>query len=188
MGGVEALRPVGEPLGPVDAELLDGRVRQLDRQALRVVLGAHDERQHRRDEGDPGDPVLTMPGQVASHLGAAGRMPDDGHVTQVEVLDQTGDVIGEGVEVVTGTRPIGATVPAPVEQHASVSLLHEERHLVLPHIGGQRPTRHEHDGLAGSVVLVGQAGAVGSIIKGHRHNSLVVERGLVQVTDAQPRR
>ena len=45
------------------------------------------------------DAALAVPGDIARHLAAAGRMADMDRVLQIEMLDQGGDVVGVVIHV-----------------------------------------------------------------------------------------
>ena len=46
-------------------------------------------------------------------------MGDEREVRKIEVVNQLGDVVGEGVEIVAASGLIGAAVSSPVETYAA---------------------------------------------------------------------
>ena len=60
-------------------------------------------------------------------------------------LDERGDVVGEGVEVIAAGRLIGATVAAAVEADAAEALIGEGGDLVVPHSAVAAEAAEEQD-------------------------------------------
>lgn len=147
------LRTVGRQLRLVFVEHFFGR-------AVRVVPSFDHQRWNRVDEHGFGRSALAVPGQVADHFTAAGRMAHVNGVLEVQLLGQRREVVGVVVHVVALGGVAGTPVPAPVVRDDPVTLLQEEQHLVVPVVGRQRPAVAEHDRLARSPVLVVDLGSV----------------------------
>jgi hypothetical protein len=103
-------------------------------QALGVVLGLREERGDGREHHHPFDAPVAMARQIAGDFAAAGGMTDERHVAQVELLDQRGQIVGEGVVVIASPRPVGPAMPAPVERDAAQARRDERGQLVVPHV------------------------------------------------------
>ena len=58
---------------------------------------------------------------LVGDLAAAGRVPDERQVGQVERLEEAGEVVGVGVHLVAVPRLAGATVPPPVVRDGAVA-------------------------------------------------------------------
>jgi hypothetical protein len=94
-----------------------------------------------------GDPLAAVPGDVAADVAATHGEAHQGHLAQVEVFDQLGDVIGEGVVVVAAPRLAGTAETTAVEGDGAVAAAGQELHLRIPHVGVQRPAVAEQHGL-----------------------------------------
>ncbi len=66
-------------------------------------------------------------------------------VVQVEGLDELGEVIGVGVQVVAVPRLAGTPAAAAVMRDGPVAVRGHEEQLVIPRVGGERPAVAEHD-------------------------------------------
>ncbi|MCY1369858.1 hypothetical protein D9M69_569160 [compost metagenome] len=132
-----------------------------------MVGRLHEQRRHRADERQLRHARAALARDVARDVAAAHREARQDHVFQVERFDQLGDVVGEGVVVVAGPGLAGAAETAAVERDDAVAALGEEQHLGVPHVGAQRPTVAEDDGLAAAPVLVIELGAVAQGQCGH---------------------
>jgi hypothetical protein len=137
-------------LRPVGGERLAEAVEHRDRQAARIVGGLEHERRHGADEHGLRDAAfrLTVPGDIACRLAAAGGMADMDGVAQVEVPDDDGRVGGVGVHRVPFGDLRRAPVAAPVVRDDAKAVGCEEQHLRVPVVGGERPTVVEHDRLS----------------------------------------
>src|SRR5262249_12552312 len=67
--------------------------------------------------------------------------------------ENRGEIVGKGVVVVPGARMTRPSMTAAVVRDAAQTLFRERHHLVIPHVGGKRPRRQEHDRRTGSPVL-----------------------------------
>jgi len=81
-------------------------------------------------------------------------------VLEVELLDDSCQVVGIGVEVVAFPRLARAAMTATVSCDTAIAPLGEEKHLVLERIRGEWPPVAEDDGLTLTPVLVIDLGAV----------------------------
>src|SRR5262249_42656714 len=102
----------------------------------------------------------TVASHIAGDLAAPGRVADQHDVAQVELIDDGGQVVGVGVQVVAFPRLAGTAVAAPIVGHSTEPVGGDVPHLVIPGVGGQRPSVAEHDGLPAAPVLVEDLGAV----------------------------
>ena len=101
-----------------------------------------------------------MTADVARDLATAGGMADMDGVSQVELLDELGQIIGIGVHVVAGPRLARPAVTATVMGNAEISVRGQEEHLVLECVGTERPSMAEDDGLTRAPVIVVDLGTV----------------------------
>ena len=101
-----------------------------------------------------------MAADVAGDLAAAGGVTDEDRVVQVECLDELGEVIGVGVQVVAVPRLAGAPAATAVMRDGPVAVRGHQEQLVIPRVGGERPAVAEHDRPAAAPVLVEDLGAV----------------------------
>src|SRR5262249_61674809 len=81
-------------------------------------------------------------------LAAPGRMPDVDGVSQIELLDQLGEIIGISIEVVAVPGLAGAAMPAAVMRDAAEATRGQEEHLILECIRAERPAVAEHHRLS----------------------------------------
>src|SRR5262249_40507843 len=97
-----------------------------------------------------------MAADVARNDSAAGGMPDENYVLQVERFDERCQVFGERVHAVCAAPGLGRAAEAtPVIGDAAVSAVAEEEPLIVPGIGAERPTvAEDHRLLAGTVFVV----------------------------------
>ncbi|GAB3890549.1 hypothetical protein GCM10029964_062260 [Kibdelosporangium lantanae] len=90
-----------------------------------------------------------MAADVAGDLPAAGGVANQDRVVQVEGVDDRGEVIGVGVQVVAVpglARPATATA---VVRDGAVTVGGQQEQLIIPGVGGQRPAVAEDDRPAG---------------------------------------
>ena len=92
-------------------------------------------RRRRREEDEARDALASVPGEIPHRLAARHRMGDEGEVREIEVADERGDIVGEGVEVVAAGRLIGAAVAAAVEADAAEAFVGEARRSGSPTFG-----------------------------------------------------
>ena len=71
-------------------------------------------------------------------------MADQGGLAQIEMLDDGGQVVGQGVDVVAGGGPVGPAVATAVVQHAVQARGGEGGDLVIPLVRPQSPGVGEH--------------------------------------------
>ncbi len=98
-------------------------------------------------------------------------MTDESDVIQVEMIDDGCEVIGERVEVVSGSGPIGTAMTPAVIEHAMQAGVSECRNLVIKLIGSQAPRVREHDRRTASPVRDKKAGTVSGFDEGHGPSS-----------------
>jgi len=79
------------------------------------------QRRHRGHQHGLGDPGAAVAAEVAGVLPAAGGVPDQHRVVQVEGFDQVRQVIGLGVHVVAGQGLPGPAVAAAVVGDGAVA-------------------------------------------------------------------
>src|SRR5215470_4502419 len=87
-------------------------------------------------------------------------MADKRDLAKVELFDHRREIAGEGVVIVAPPGVARSSVAATVVSDAAQPLVGQVNHLVLPHVGVERPTVDEDDGLAGAPVLIEQARAI----------------------------
>src|SRR3978361_1787110 len=75
-------------------------------------------------------------------------MADMGGVSQIECLDQGGEVVGIGIQIVAVPGLAGPAVPAPVVRDAAIALRRQEEHLVFEGISTERPAMAKDDRLS----------------------------------------
>ena len=71
---------VAVELGPVGGSAGADCVEDVDRQPLRIVVGAQHQRWDSRHEDQPGDPASAVAADVVHDLAAASGVPDERHV------------------------------------------------------------------------------------------------------------
>src|SRR5262249_10936934 len=79
---------------------------------------------------------------------------------ELERMDDRREVVGVGVHGVAVPGLLGASVAAPVVGDRPVSPRREERHLLVPIVGTERPAVAEHDRLSLAPVLDEDLGSV----------------------------
>src|SRR5262249_2491393 len=79
---------------------------------------------------------------------------------EVERLDELGEVVGVGVEIVALPGLTRAAMAAAVMGDAPVAMRDQKKHLVFKGVRAQRPTMAEDDGLPRAPVFVVNLGAV----------------------------
>src|SRR4051812_44748026 len=88
-------------------------------------------------------------------------------VLQIEMRRHGGKIVRIVVEVMAVGHLAGAAVAAAVVRNHAVALTEKEQHLVVPVIGGQRPSMAEHHRLTLAPVLVENFDAVLRFDKAH---------------------
>ncbi len=117
--------------GAVGENGLTNLVEGLDGQAAGVVRCFEHERWNGGDEDGFGDAVGSVPRDVASHFTTACGVTDVDGIGELEFLDEFGEVVGVGVEVVAGPGLAGTAMAAPVVGDATVAAFGEKEHLVF---------------------------------------------------------
>jgi len=85
---------------------------------------------------------------------------DEDRVVQVKGLDEVGQVVGVGVQVVAVPRLARSAAATAVVRDGPVAAGCDQEQLVIPSVGGERPAVAEQDRLAAAPVLVENLGAV----------------------------
>ena len=83
--------------------------------------------------------LLSVPGQIAHRLAARDRMGDQGEIRELERVDQRGDIVGEGIEIIAAGGLIGTAMAAPVEADAAEPLVARTRSSDSPTSGRRSP-------------------------------------------------
>src|SRR5262245_4996743 len=73
---------------------------------------------------------------------------------QVKFLHKRRQVVGVSVHVISVPGLAGSAMPAAVVSDAAIAVVGQEKHLVFPGIGTERPTVTEDNGLAAAPVFV----------------------------------
>jgi hypothetical protein len=94
-----------------------------------------------------------VPGDVPGDFAAAGGVADVDGIPQIERMDQRGEIVGVGVQVIAAPRLAGPAVATSVVRNHTISALRQEQHLVVPGVGAQRPAVAEDDGSSGAPIL-----------------------------------
>jgi hypothetical protein len=106
-------------------------------------------------------------GEVAQGFLAAERVTDEGDIVQAEVVDDVGQIVGEGVDVVAGGGPVRPAVTPAVIEHAAVPGVRQRRDLIGPLVGSQAPGVSEDDRRAAAPLGHEQAHAIGCLTEWH---------------------
>src|ERR1022692_1786561 len=122
VGAVEGRAEVLVELGPVGGEAGAEAVEHLDRQAAGVSAGLQHQRRDRAQEHGPGDAGGAVAADVAGYLPATCGVPDQDGVAQVECLDQLGEVISVGVQVVPVPGLAGTPAAATVMSDGAIAV------------------------------------------------------------------
>src|ERR1700686_2357191 len=101
-----------------------------------------------------------MAADVPRHLTPTGGMTDQHNVFQIELFDDLRKIVRVGVQFVAVPGLARPAVAATVSRDRAVAIGGDKDHLVVPHVGIERPAVAEDDRLAGSPVLVEDLGAV----------------------------
>jgi hypothetical protein len=155
------LAPVGGQPGPQAVE-------DFHRKAFRVGVGLEHQRRDRAEQYGLSYPGGAVAADVAGDFAAAGGMADQDRVMQIQRLNEGGQIVGVGVEVVAVPGLTGTPAAAAVVGDGAIALGGDEEQLFVPHVGGQRPAVAEDDWLAGAPVLVKDFRTVGSGDGAHR--------------------
>jgi hypothetical protein len=89
-----------------------------------------------------------MTREVTRDFAAASRMPDVDHILQVQMSGNRGEVIGVMIHIVAVGNLGGAAMASPIVGDHAIAVIQKKQHLIVPIIGGQRPSVAEDDGLA----------------------------------------
>jgi hypothetical protein len=101
--------------------LADG-VEGLDRGALGVGVGLEHQRRDRADEHGLGHPAGAVAAHIPGDLAPAGGVADQDHLVQVEGVDELGQVVGVGVQVMAGPGLGRAAMGAAVMSDGPVAV------------------------------------------------------------------
>lgn len=131
------------------------------------------QRRNRADQNRHRSPGFTVPREVPHDFSPASGVADVNRVVQIKMLDQRRKVISVMIDIMPIGRLRRATVTSPIMRDHTKTPLQEEQHLVIPIIGGQRPSVTEHDWLPPTPVLEEQSHIVGS--REIRHEATIAE-------------
>jgi hypothetical protein len=87
-------------------------------------------------------------------------MTDVDHVSQSEMLDQFGEIVGIGVQIIAQPRLTRSSVSAAIMGDTAIAMRGQKEHLILESIRAQRPTVTEHDGLSCTPIVIIELRAV----------------------------
>ena len=87
--------------------------------------------------------LRAVPADVARDFSAASRVPHHRDVIEIQGLDHGCQIVGIPVHVVSGPSLAGSAMAATIMCDDPETLLREEQHLAVPHIGVQRPSVRE---------------------------------------------
>ena len=122
------LRAVGLDVGAESIEDFHGK-------AGGVGGSLEHQRRDCADEDGLGDAAGAVAADVAGDLAAAGGVAHVDCVFEVEVVDELGEIVGVGVEVVAVEGLAGAPMTAAVVRDTAVALVDKEVHLVFKGVG-----------------------------------------------------
>src|SRR5215469_1691854 len=108
-----------------------------------------------------------MAGQVMHHLAAARRMTNMNSILQIEMSNNSGQVIGIVIHIMTVGGLSGTSVPATVMGNHTIAAIEEEQHLRVPVIGRQRPSVAKYNRLTRTPILVEDLNAILGCDSGH---------------------
>src|SRR5215472_15711042 len=86
--------------------------------------------------------------------------PTRRQISQIEMFDQSGKVVGQPVARVATAWIAGSAMSTPVERDATQSVASEMNHLILPQVGVKPPAMDEQHPSSTSPVPVVQARAI----------------------------
>jgi len=86
--------------------------------------------------------------------------PTRRQISQIEMFDQSGKVVGQPVARVAPAWIAGSAMSTPVERDATQSVASEMNHLILPQVGVKPPAVDEQHWSSTSPVPVVQARAI----------------------------
>src|SRR6266699_1390987 len=109
-----------------------------------------------------------MAREIANNLAAAYRVADQRDPLQIEVGEQSRQIISQRVELIARAGIIRAAVTAPVIGDAAQALIGERYHLILPHRSRKRPGADEDRRAPCAPVPVIQAGMIVGFKEWHR--------------------
>ncbi len=156
-GSVVAIERQAELLPELRPIRLDARpqsIENLNGQAGGIGRAFDHHGRNRANQHGFGNSAGAVPADVAGHFAAPGGMPDVNSALQIELLNNRGQIVCVGVEIITLPRLARATMSAAVGGNTAVAAGCEEKHLVFKGIGAQRPTVTEDDGRPASPVLI----------------------------------
>jgi hypothetical protein len=101
-----------------------------------------------------------VPANGARHLAAARRVPDVNGIVEIQFLDECREIVGIGIDVITGPRLARPSVAPSIVRNAPVPAICQEHHLVFPGVIIQRRTVAGDDRLPSAPVLEEDLSAV----------------------------
>lgn len=106
------------------------------------------------DEHSLGHQRCAMTADVVGDFAAAGRMADEHNVTEIERLDELGQIVGVLVHIVALPGLVRAAMTAPVVGDDPIAVLPQEQHLAIPGVGAEWPAVAEDNRLTCAPVPV----------------------------------
>ncbi|MNV61325.1 hypothetical protein D3C71_1538280 [compost metagenome] len=134
----------------------------LRQRALGVVAGLEHVRRHRRGEHHAVQARFAMLGDIARHFTTAHGEADQGGVLQVQILDHTGQIIGERVVLVAIGRLVRASEATAIVGHHAVARIAQRGNLGLPRFSRQRPAMDQDHRAAGTTGIFNVQANAGS--------------------------
>ena len=123
--------------------------------------------QHEGGDGcyqqDARHPGAAVAGDVPSHLAGPHGMADKGDLGETEVVEKSGQIVRQRIEIIAAAGPIRPSMSPPVIGDTAQAMAGEKRHLIVPGVRVEDIGVHEDDRLPGSPILVEEACAVAGL-------------------------
>src|ERR1700733_12791900 len=145
------------------------------RSAPRYTVTLHHHRYDRIEEDHLGDARRSMARDVAGQFPTSRRMPNQYCAVKIKRVDELIQIVGPGVDIVTGSRLIGIAVTPPVMGDSTETFVIEKQHLRFPRRTGQRPAVRENDRRSRTPVTVVDRSTVTGSDLGHGISPSFVE-------------
>jgi hypothetical protein len=114
----------------------------------------------RAGEQHPRDAPCPVTRQIANDFTTPHRITDQRNIAKVELLDHSGQIAGERVEIAASPGILGSSVTAPIIGDAAQPLLGQFVQLIFPYIGVQPPGMAKHHGASAPPIAIKQSGAI----------------------------
>ena len=161
MEAVERHRQIFEELRAIARHAAANAVEGRHGCAFRVGRRLQHQRRHGAHQHHLRHPIAAVAADVARHFAAADGVADQDQIAQIQRFNQQSQIVGVLVDVVTVPGLIRTAVAAAIVGDHPEPALAEKQQLVVPGVGGQRPTVGEQDRLAAAPILVENARAIG---------------------------